>query len=772
MASTKLSQTLLPLILVLSSTGLIPHVQAANDWSQPCFSGVCSYDLPATPDGASGTLKIWGAETAIADITQAAGWEILSCDPQSLAQDLRIVCKTSDSSDGCAKLFASPNAGAAGAARRAAASSSPSASASAAEASGTALPSDGTEEGAVGKVVRLPQSCGKSAFARISKAWIPTDQSIPPSVARRLVRRDGETPQVKAITVDVDFGADSDARHGPVGFAIVGANFPGAAAKGDLDTSSIGVNNSASARRSFSRIYAQRGFTDFVTDAVDSVTSLNDFDVDKSTTLKPFDVDKTFNLIDQQIKCTAPAPVAGLNSSVGVSGKIKVDVDAKVHAVVSLGVVASGTVIPPKVEDFGITSGMTANVDSTIIMSAGVGGTLDSGKIKLFEVGVPGLDFPGVLSIGPTFQINAQAKASLDLDVDMTVGVKYNIDKAEFTFPKGGSKGGSFTPGDTPLKLSVQPSGTATGTIEAHLIPSLNLGIDALGGTVGAGVFVNLDAVAKATLGVGATGDKKDITINPRASPDFDIQAISKGIGRLGYPAAGIRGRGLIGETYFKKRVPQPFGFGDIVDGVKGAAKDVGSAIGDAASSAGDAIGDAASAVKDKAGDVVDDITGKDDSPATTTAIAVDAVSPSKTVAPEKSETATTSKAPEKETKTAEAPKPSATEGAGDSADAGFGGCLKMDAGLSVNVGATANFFGLFSPSTTLPLFSKDFPLFKKCFGDSTQVERRNEGGSGRVVRDSTSTVGKRAFDLTCNGINVGKATQLVNDVVAASKLA
>lgn len=158
----------------------------------------------------------------------------------------------------------------------------------------------------------------------------------------------------------MDFGADSDARyeipsssyfsrisstslenrHGPVGFAIVGANFPGAAAKGDLDTSSIGVNNSASARRSFSRIYAQRGFTDFVTDAVDSVTSLNDFDVDKSTTLKPFDVDKTFNLIDQQIKCTAPAPVAGLN-----------------YAVVSLGVVASGTVIPPKVEDFGITSG-------------------------------------------------------------------------------------------------------------------------------------------------------------------------------------------------------------------------------------------------------------------------------------------------------------------------------------------------------------------------------------------------------------------------------
>jgi hypothetical protein len=62
-----------------------------------------------------------------------------------------------------------------------------------------------------------------------------------------------------------------------------------------------------------------------------------------------------------------------------------------------------------------------------------------------------------VLSIGPTFQINAQAKASLDLDLDMTVGVKYTIDKAEFTFPKGGSNGGSFDPGDTRMSPSSHP---------------------------------------------------------------------------------------------------------------------------------------------------------------------------------------------------------------------------------------------------------------------------------------------------------------------------
>lgn len=39
--------------------------------------------------------------------------------------------------------------------------------------------------------------------------------------------------------------------------------------------------------------------------------------------------------------------------------------------------------------------GMTADLDGTIVMSAGVGGSVDSGKILIGEIGVPGLDFPG-----------------------------------------------------------------------------------------------------------------------------------------------------------------------------------------------------------------------------------------------------------------------------------------------------------------------------------------------------------------------------------------
>lgn len=60
-----------------------------------------------------------------------------------------------------------------------------------------------------------------------------------------------------------------------------------------------------------------------------------------------------------------------------------------------------------------------------------------------------------VLTIGPSFQINGQAKATLNLDVDMRVGVNYHIEKAEFVFPKGGKKGGAFTPNDTRESLTI-----------------------------------------------------------------------------------------------------------------------------------------------------------------------------------------------------------------------------------------------------------------------------------------------------------------------------
>jgi hypothetical protein len=84
-----------------------------------------------------------------------------------------------------------------------------------------------------------------------------------------------------------------------------------------------------------------------------AISGLNDFDIDKSTTLDPLAVDKKFNLLDQEISCPP------------VSASLKIDVDAKANALATIGVAASGTIIPPKMDDFAIISSTLRSLFST-----------------------------------------------------------------------------------------------------------------------------------------------------------------------------------------------------------------------------------------------------------------------------------------------------------------------------------------------------------------------------------------------------------------------
>ncbi|KAJ6587589.1 hypothetical protein DFH09DRAFT_909649 [Mycena vulgaris] len=433
-------------LLILS---FLAAAQAANDWTKPCISGVCSYDLPsADGSSSSGSIKIWGSQTAIGDITEAAGWKILGCSPDALSQDIRLVCMADSDSSMCQHLYQG--------------------------------------HGAVDTIVRLPESCGKGPFARVAKTWVPADQSIPTSLSARIVRRDGSQAQVQAITLDTNFASVDNTKTGAVNLAIKGANVPGVNDILDSDTS-------ASQRRS--RLN-KRQLSNFVSDAADSISNaisgVNTIDINKSKALPAADFSKKVSLFDQSLSCPP------------ISASASIDVDATAHAVVTLGVAATGTIVPPKITDFSIIASLTADLTGTLDLKADLSGTLDSGSIKLFETGIPGLDFPGILSIGPTFEVNANVKATLDLNVDASIGINYHVDKAQLFFPPNGKQsGGSFALGDTPLKLSADTKAAATGTVEGHVIPSINLGISALG-VVDASVFLDLDASAKMTLKVDA----------------------------------------------------------------------------------------------------------------------------------------------------------------------------------------------------------------------------------------------------------------------------
>ncbi|KAJ7719164.1 hypothetical protein B0H14DRAFT_3010221 [Mycena olivaceomarginata] len=409
--------------------------------------------------------------------------------------------------------------------------------------------------GAVNTLVRLPQNCGANAFARVARSWVHEDQSIPANLKRRLARRQDETgaaPVVQALTLDTDFAA-ADPANGEVNIAIAGTNVPGQ--EGNL---TVTPPPAAPARRSR---HQRRGLFGFIED---QFKKFNSFDKSVTKSLPPLDIDKKLPVFSQSISCPAPA----------VSAAVSIDVEAKAHAVVSLGMTAVGTVIPPKMTAFGVFAGLDADLTGTMTFTGSASGSVDSGLIpssnKEFLVC---LDFPGLLTIGPTFKIGVQGVANLDVQANAVVTLDYTIDGAKLFFPPADSvqSGGSFTPGNSPLSLSVSPDVSSKAVLTGHVIPSLDLGVSALGGIGQATVSLSLDAQASATLSL------------------------------------------------------------------EGSAK------------AGVSTGSAASA------------------------------------------------------------------------SGSVNGCIDVGAGLDVNAGASADFFGLFNPSTKVNLFTKKFDLFKKCFGSTTR---------------------------------------------------
>ncbi|KAJ6528510.1 hypothetical protein B0H19DRAFT_1385185 [Mycena capillaripes] len=722
---------------------LVGGIDAANDWNVPCVTGSCSYDLPVTNNSPSVTLPCiqWGSTDAITDITSAAGWQIIGCNSTVLSQDIRLVCTTGSDRDPnslCSHLYQST--------------------------------------GAVNKLVRLPEDCGASPFARISKSWIPADQSIPAHV-RRMFRRDGPAPVVKALSIDTNFDQVDYSKTGIVNIAIQGANVPGAPTdmeaptgsrrrtgarprgfgdfvKGSLSSVTKGIKSAASgvtgtAKAATSKVKsvaskaagaadnaaakaesagkaavtkaasAAKGAAKKVASKAEGVATKvegaakgvatkaagkakavatkaegaakgvvtkvaseakgvvtkaesaakgvatkvaseakgvatevegaakaaatkvaaaakvaaadaeaaaksianNTIDINKSIDLQPLVLDKKITLFDKSIECGP------------VSASLNVDMDANANAQVTLSIAAAGTIVPPKITSFGAVAGMTADVSGTVTMTADATGSLGTGKITLLNLGIPGLDFPGILTIGPSFQVAAELDGEVDVTMDMTMGINFNVNDAQLAFPPSDSNkplASAFSIGDTPLTLNAAPDVKATGKVTAHLIPSLDLGISALGGKAEAQVSLALDTNAALTLSLEGSA-----------------------------------------SASLKKNIP---------------------------------------------------IAGGDSA-----------------------------------TKASVKPPP-------------FGGCVGVDGNINVNVGADASFFGLFDAlNTEKVLFNKDFEIFKKCFGDATAAAGDNSESRRSERRFVRSSLDSRAA-LACP-INGSKKSSITEGTVKASTI-
>lgn len=419
---------------------------ATNDWSKPCLQGWCSYDIQATENTMAASMIITGSSSSISDITTAAGWEIIGCNTTSSAQDIRLVCTGDEAS--CSHIF---------------------------------------ESGAEHTIVRLPEDCTSAPFAHVASAWVSENQTLPDHLQARLLRRDGTTPTVHALSLNTNFSQAANSSTGDVSLFITGSNVPGFAGNATQQ-----LAGSVSSRRR-SRVAYRRSLFSDIFSGLSSITS--EHDLDKNVTLTPIDVDQSFNLFNTSVTCDA-----------NTKAQISVDVHPIIHTQVTLGIAAKGRLVPPSIDDFGVFAALTADLEGSLDVNADIAGTLDTGNVALVTIPISGFSIPDILDVGPSISVNGRAVATVDLDMDLTVNMSYSVSNLELFFPpsEDHTSSADVSPNDTPLKLSVSPDVSTNTTLEAHLIPSLNVGLSAFGKLVSASVFLDLDTSATLDLGLEA----------------------------------------------------------------------------------------------------------------------------------------------------------------------------------------------------------------------------------------------------------------------------
>ena len=114
-----------------------------------------------------------------------------------------------------------------------------------------------------------------------------------------------------------------------------------------------------------------------------------EFNITENTNKQPINLDKKFNIFNQSISCPASGAIPAIDAGVSV------DVEAKAQFTVDYGFAAVGSVIPPKLTDFGLFADFDGSLDGILNLNANAGATFDTGRQSVFSIGLPGLDFAG-----------------------------------------------------------------------------------------------------------------------------------------------------------------------------------------------------------------------------------------------------------------------------------------------------------------------------------------------------------------------------------------
>ncbi|KAF8164160.1 hypothetical protein K438DRAFT_1984862 [Mycena galopus ATCC 62051] len=181
------------------------------------------------------------------------------------------------------------------------------------------------------------------------------------------------------------------------------------------------------------------------------------------------------------------------------------------------GYYLEATVVPPAVQQAYVYFKAGAGAEAAFTITGIASASWTSGRYELVNFGFPGLYYPGLLTLGPSLHLYGELSGAISLSGTLQTSVSYTFPSLDLSFGKQDSNAGVNNLGNpAPTTLLHGMS-----NCRVHLIPSLQLGVSVLGGSlINAQVFVEADMFA----GLSITGSVSNaVAPNLCISPQIGV---------------------------------------------------------------------------------------------------------------------------------------------------------------------------------------------------------------------------------------------------------
>ncbi|KAF8816939.1 hypothetical protein BYT27DRAFT_6953579 [Phlegmacium glaucopus] len=352
-------------------------------------------------------------------------------------------------------------------------------------------------------IVRLPKSCGLGPYARVVALTEHPDQNVLPQ--EHLVRK-RSTEKVYSFLFDYNFAA-IPSENGPVLMRADATNLPGYW-DAIIDSPPDSGTTTTRRRRDFHQPieYEKRWFGPF------------DSWLAKLTTVRTGDtVTRNYHWSDTYTIFHAEQQCPHFSSSLDISVTGTAQVSSQ------FGYYLEATIVPPAIQQAYVFFDAGAGAQASFTITGLAEAHYSSGRQELATFGFPGLYYPGLLTIGPSLHLYGELSGQLSLSGRFTASIGYDFPPISYAFgladgnPDEEQPSSDVDPNNNNAgyDFSIGYNVNLEGSLDAHIIPSLQLGISVLGGSL-----VDAEVFAEADMFVGVTISG---SVNQASAPQFCV---------------------------------------------------------------------------------------------------------------------------------------------------------------------------------------------------------------------------------------------------------